>query len=740
MTQGSTASSLLRDGAPGHSRVPPLRGGTLRRERLLHRLEQAADVPITVLVAPAGYGKTTLLAHWLERDPRDVVWVSIDESDNDGDRFAGSIASAARDVVSRRRATPLLRLAPTDGGAGFTADVASALHDAKRPFVLALDDVHRLRSPRALKAVRAIADAVPQGSQLALASRQEPSLPIGRWRADGRLVDIRQVDLAMTRREAAGMLSLTGVELSPRDVLVLFARTEGWPAGLYLAALSLRGKQDTHRAIARFDGDDRLFADYLRAELLADLGDEQRAFLRRTSLLDELSGPLCDALLESQGSGEVLRDMSRANVLLVPLDSADSAYRYHGALARMLQAELTRVEPQFGAELHRRASRWYTGAGDTARAISHSLAGGDTAGAAQLLWPAVAARVLDGETANVRRSIAPLSAAQAAGHPALALTVAATYLVEGDRGRVEHWTAAAAGSEDPDIDAAIALLRAAAGQEGMVGASTRAFAALPDDSPWRALCCFLQGVGTLLGGEPDAARTLLEEGARRGAIAGRYVQALCLAQLALIALDEDDVERAALLASRARAQVERLRLGDQPTCALVYAVSSLVRGTRAHVEDARADRQRAADLLARLEEYAPWYEIQTRLVLARSALRLGDVTGTRTLLAEASRMLARLPDALVLRRWTDELWSLVDTFATTVLVAPSSLTTAELRVLSLMPTHLTFREMGDRLHVSANTVKTHAHAVYRKLDVSSRSEAVVTACATGLLAADDARS
>jgi LuxR family maltose regulon positive regulatory protein len=397
----------------------------------------------------------------------------------------------------------------------------------------------------------------------------------------------------------------------------------------------------------------------------------------------------------------------------------------------MLRAELTRGEPQLRAELHRRASRWYAGAGDIDRAISHALAGGDIEAGARLLWPSTAARVLDGETEAVRRLIEPLSAAQIAEHPELALTVAATYLVEGDRGHVEHWTGIA-GEAD-----AVGLLRAAVGRDGMLEAAARASDSLPGDSPWLALCCFLQGVGTHLGGDRDAARVLLEEGARRGAIVGRYVQSLCLAQLALIALDDGDGERAAMLASRARAQVERLRLGDQPTCALVYAVSSLVRATRARVTDAHGDWRRATDLLARLEDYAPWYEVLTRLVLARGALRLGDVNGTRTLLGEASWLLPRVPDAVLLERWVAELSSHVETFATTVLVRPSSLTVAELRVLSLMPTHLTFREMGDRLDVSANTVKTHAHAVYRKLDVSSRSEAVVRACATGLLGTDD---
>ena len=162
-------------------------------------------------------------------------------------------------------------------------------------------------------------------------------------------------------------------------------------------------------------------------------------------------------------------------------------------------------------------------------------------------------------------------------------------------------------------------------------------------------------------------------------------------------------------------------------------MSALVRAHRDRVEDAQADRRRAIELLATLVDYVPWYEVEARVVLARAALRLGDVTGTRALLAEASRALSRDPARGRLRGWIDELWAQVEAFTVTELVGPSSLTTAELRVLALMPTHLSFREMGRRLHVSANTIKTHAHAVYRKLDVCSRSEAVVRARSTGLL-------
>jgi LuxR family transcriptional regulator, maltose regulon positive regulatory protein len=588
--------------------------------------------------------------------------------------------------------------------------------------------------------VAIVAESVQPGSQLVLAGRSEPELPIGRLRAQGRLVDLRTRDLVMTRREATLMLSLAELELPPEDVNVLLERTEGWPAGLYLAALSLRGRPQLHRAVARFDGDDRLLSDYLRDELLADLDDEERMFLERTSVLDELSGPLCDAVLARRDSGALLRDMSRSNLLVVPLDSADGSYRYHRLLAGTLLAQLRRRDTQLEPELRGRASRWYAAAGDDDRAIDQAIAAHDIARAGALLWTTAASRVLTGRGADVSRWIARFTTAQIASDPALALTAAAHHFAVGERDLVEHWTAAAqsglAGSDAASLQAGVDTMRAAVGRDGIDGMLSDArhgYERSAEDSPWRSLCCLLLGVGTHLQGRPAEARPRLEEGARRGAIAAPSVQALCLAQLAVLAIDADDWEQAPLLASRARSQVERVGLEDHPTSALVFAVSALVRAHRDRVDEAQADRRHAADLLTRLVDYVEWYDVEARVVLARAALRLGDVTGTRTLLAEASRELARGDGAVLLRTWIEELWDQLKAFTLTELVGPSSLTTAELRVLTLMPTHLSFREMGRRLHVSANTVKTHAHAVYRKLDVCSRSEAVVRARSTGLL-------
>ena len=717
---------------------------TVVRERLLRCLTQACDTPVALLVAPLGYGKTTLLEQWARHDGRPFAVVTLREPDNEPAHLLESIARALSDV------TPIdddVFIALSTPGGPSTADVLArierSLDGSTRPFVLVLDDVGALHASDALALLAALADTVPDGSQLALASRSEPALPIGRLRAQHRLVELRAQDLAMTRREATALLGMAGLDLPPDDVVALVRRTEGWPAGLWLAALAVRGEADRAKAIRRFGGSNRLVVDYLRDELMASLGSEHIRFLTRTSILDVLSGPACDATLGCNGSGAVLRDLARANVMLVPLDQSDTEYRYHVLLAEVLRAELRRATPDVERELHTRASAWHADQGDLDRAVDHAVAAGDAAATGRLLWASTAQHVLCGRASTVQRWLARFGPEEVAAVPGLALAGAATHLVMGDRDLAEHWAAAAERALDseavladrPALDAGVAMMRAAVARSGlarMAQDAEHAYLLAAGDSPWRALCCLLAGVGAHLTGETERARESLREGARRGSIAAPAVQVLCLAQLALVAIDEGDWLEAEALSSRARSQVERASLTDCPIAALVFAVSARIRAQRGRAEQAQDDRRTALRLLARLTDFVPWYEAQARVALAGVALRLGDTAATRTLLADASRSAREMPEAVVLTGWIEQLREAADTLAESV-AGPTSLTTAELRVLQLLPTHLSFREMADRLHVSANTVKTHAHAVYRKLDACSRSEAVVGARDAGLL-------
>jgi LuxR family transcriptional regulator, maltose regulon positive regulatory protein len=720
---------------------PRFRPGLVPRERLVARLRGARDVPLVLMVAPAGYGKTTALAEWAEQDGRPFAWLALQHEDGDPARMLRSIALALDEIepVGRDVFAPSMRRG--DGQAMLTQRLARSLVVRRRPFVLVLDDAHLVPSPAAFEALEVLVDHMPAGSHIALASRTEPTgLPVGRLRTQRRLAELRTRELAMTRAEAGVLLA--GLGLRSPDIDVLVERTEGWPAGLYLAALSLREQPDRGHALARFSGDDRFVADYVRDELLAELPGDRLRFLRRTSVLEDLSGPLCDAVLARPGSGGTLRDLARSNLLLVPLDRTDGRYRYHGLFAEMLRGELRRLEPEYESQAHRRASAWHATHGDVERAIHHATAANDVGSAGELLWRVAPECVMTDRHAAVRRWLERFTNDQIATEPRLALAAATSAFAAGDRDRVEHWCAAAerglrARAESParGDEAAVAVLRAFVGQGGpavMAADAAEIAERIGDTMPWRGICCLMRGVAEHLTGDAGAARAHLEDGARRAAVAAPVVQVLCLAQLGVAALDDGDAGTAEVSIARARRQVERLSLEEHPLCAQVLAASALDRAQRGRVDDARRDLGHGAGLLAVLTDVAPWYDAETRLLLARAALRLGDVVGARTLLAEAARIVPQTA-APVLGAWLEEGWARADSFSAAAILGPSSLTTAELRVLRLLPTHLSFREVAASLHVSANTIKTHAHAVYRKLDASSRTEAVANARQVGLL-------
>jgi LuxR family maltose regulon positive regulatory protein len=670
----------------------------------------APGAAVAVLVAPAGYGKTTLLSEWAERDPRPFAWLTLDDGDSDVARLCDALGE---------------RLAETDPG-------------RSRPVVVVIDDAHVLRRRASLAAVAALADNLPPGSLLALASRAEPALPLARLRAQGALVELRARDLAMTEREAASLLRRAGVSLEPADVATLMTRTEGWPAGLYLAALSLREQDDLGAAVARFAGDDRIVSDYLRDELLAPLDPADLAFLTRVSPLDELSGPLCDAVLERTGSGRVLRDLSRSNLLLAPLDRSEESFRAHPLLAEMLRADLRRGEPAYEAGLHRRASAWHERESDFDHAIEQATAAGDAARAGALLWAVAPEHESNGGHATVGACLGRLGEAQIAAHPELALTAALHHVSSGDRDEAERWwrIAEGTGSDAPGLRAGMAMIRALIAPDGvgrMGEDAARAYALDAEDGPWRALACLVKGAAHHLTGQRERARAALDEGARRSARRSPGVHALCLAQLALIALEQGDWEQGAALADRAEERIASAGRGQAQAAALVHAAAAFARAHRGRVDEARENVREARRMLTKATDCAPWYGAQVRIALARAELRLSDAAEARALLTEASRALRRTPDAIVLQAWVDDAWARADSFAVAAVSGPSRLTIAELRVLRFLPSHLSFREIAARLHVSANTVKTQAHAVYRKLDTSSRSGAVTRARDVGLI-------
>jgi LuxR family maltose regulon positive regulatory protein len=718
--------------------------GFVPRRRLVRRLIASRRASLVLLAAPTGFGKTCLLSEWSEVDERPFAWVTLQKSDNDVAQMAARItqALAAIDNTGSTGRSRLGERGLLEDGTGLPGALR-LLEAQPQPLVIVLDDAHVLESSDALDALRLLAGHLRYGSQLALGSRVQPSLHLGLLRAHHQLVELRAGDLTMTQSEATMLLGGAGLSLDPEHIATLVRRTEGWPAALYLSALSLRDDPDTAEAVDGFAGDDGVLSDYLREELIGGLSSEEASFLRRTSILDQLSSSLCDAVLGCSDSALLLDDLARRHLLLTPLDRTDDWYRCHGLLREMLLRELRRSEPGAVCELHARASCWHSEHSDPDRAVAHAVSGDDAQRAGVLFWSNLP-RYMDRRREElVLGWLGAFTEAEIAGDPALSLFEAHRHLSAGDLAQAEHWAAAAAASlsgskQPPEVDslrAGVLLIESVVAREGIVRMgedATSAFELESEHSPWRAVCRLYQGISSHLTGEPVRARELLDDGVHRSATMPG-VESLCHAQLAIIALGEDDWELAEERSLQATALIERHDLAETPGAALVFAVAALVRAQLGRADGAKELLRQATRLLRSSDHYAPWYGEETRIMLARAAARLTDMRRARTLLAEASRAARRVPDAPVLNAWLDEALGELDSGAAAALEGSSLLTLAELRILRFLPTHLSFREIGDRLHVSTNTVKSQAHAVYRKLDASSRSEAVARASSVGLI-------
>ncbi len=613
--------------------------------------------------------------------------------------------------------------------------------------MIALDDVHLLTDPTTHAALAELVEVVPANAQIAMASRTEPPLPLGRMRTNRALLEVGVADLAMTRDESAMMLRGAGLELGEPELAALHERTEGWPAGLYLAALGIADEADPAAAAAGFAGDDRLVVDYLRDELLAGLSPSQAKFLIRCSVLDELSGPVCDAALGRTGSARLLQQLSRSNALIVPLDRKDERYRLHHLLAEMLRSELAHREPDVAHEVHIRASDWYAEAGDLDRAVSHAIAGGDWQSAGDLIWIAFPELSGRGRLATLDRWLAQIGESRIAASAPLALATAHRHINLGDGDTAAHWariaTAAAGANGAPadELQADLNLINAVLAREGVVRMGEdceRAAELLGADSVWLAPCNLFRGVSVHLTGHPDRATPLLQEAVRRGAVGSPVVQVLALSQLALIATEDGRNDSAVRLIAQAHEQVVRCDLFEYPSMALVFATAAQVFAAAGRVDSARDNLLHARRLTAESTSMPPWYQVEIRIVLSRAGLRADELDAATEMLAEADAALAELDDAPLLSAWSRQTHAALDDAGERR--SAYGLTRAELRTLQYLPTHLSFREIGERLFLSANTVKTQARAVYRKLDATSRAETVQRAREAGLLsgAGDDA--
>jgi LuxR family transcriptional regulator, maltose regulon positive regulatory protein len=719
-------------------------GGGVARVALLDRLEASSGVPVVAVIAPPGYGKTTVLAQWAERDRRPFAWLSVDQHDNDPAVLLTYVAAALDRVASvdptlfGTLASPGVSIAET-----VLPRLGSSLSANALPVVVVLDDVHLLQNWECLDAVATLTDHLPQGSQLVIAGRGQPPL-LGGLRVEGRMVEIGPDPLAMDSREAELLVSDAEVELSRDEIDDLVRRTEGWPVALYLAALSVKAGRSGEGTAVAFAGDDRFLVDYLQAVLLSRLPPRVVSFLTHTAVLDRLSGPLCDAVLGRTGSSHLLESLERSNMLVIALDRERRWYRYHQLFQEMLRAELERREPALIRELTLRASEWYEHNGLDEEAIEYAMAAGDADRAARLVVETALPVYYGGRMATLQRWLDWFDhEGLVERYPAVAVLGAWMHMLGGHPAAAERWVDAAERRSHrgamPDgttsIDGWLALLRAMLCRDGVARMRTDAEIALklvPPGSLLRASAQLLLGISHLLAGDPDLADRLLAAAAEAGEDTGADTATVALAERSILALAREDWSQAEVLAERARSIARRAWLEEYVTSALLFAAAARVAIHRGAAARAREDLARAQRLRPQITYALPFYAVQTRLELASAYLALSDTAAVRTMLREVDELLQRRPDLGILRRQAEELRARLDALRVEA-VGASSLTAAELRLLRLLGTHHSFRVMGEQLYLSRHTVKSHAMSIYRKLGVSSRSEAIQRARDLGLV-------
>lgn len=727
-------------------RAPQMLAGQVKRRDLLEALGSSRPRPVVLVSATTGYGKTTMLAQWASRSRRPFTWLSLDERDNDPIVLLSYLANA------------LDRIAPLDpdlfddlSAPGVTTEtevvlrLASSLERIERGFVLVIDDVHELESPRCIDILDALVGHVPKGSQIALCGRGQPSRHVGSLRAQGQVLELGPEELRMNFEEAGQLLAEAGAELSESDTEKLVERTEGWPAGLYLAALSIQRGGSPVGVAESFDGSNRYVADYLRSEVFSRLPDSELRLLMQTSALERFCAPLCDAILGTSDSAVLLDSLEASNLFVVPLDQSRTWFRYNRLFRESLLAELERTEPGAVGGLLARASDWCNEHGAAGDAIAYAQAANDLPRVGKLLLEHGQHEYQRGRAVTVERWLDWLE-----GHPDLerngwiAAPGAWFSALRGNSDRTERLADIAAIALDyeesetarDEIEAWLALTRVIGGKGGLEAMSRDAEYAVetfPRASPWWLSGALMLAMTLFLKGEEEDADDLfarvVEAGGQAEAWNGTSV---ALAERASLAADRDDWVAAERLVVEAEAVMRRARMQAYPPNAIVLAVA-------ARVALHRRESKRAHSLLAEVQMLRPQLtralatiSIQTRVVLAQAYIALADPAGARTQLREASGLLREGRSFGLLTDRIDDLQAQLEAIRIRTPGA-STLTTAELRLLPMLPTHLSFPEIGERLFVSRHTVKSQAMSIYRKLDVTSRADAVERARELGLL-------
>jgi LuxR family maltose regulon positive regulatory protein len=716
-------------------RPPAVRDQVVPRERLVERLRTGSGRRLSLVACPAGYGKTTLLAAWraAEAARKSVAWLTLDEDDND------PVVLWSYVIEALRRACPEISLSVSPQTAGAASIVHLVLPrlvnelDDLGEVTLILDDFHRLSDGAARESLAWFVDHAPPAFQLVLSTRTEPDLPLAALRAHGELLELRAGDLRFTPEEADAFLNgRLELGLMPDEVDALVERMDGWPAGLYLTALSMRRTADRHAFVSELGASSRHLIDFLEQEVLQAHDPPMQKLMLRSSILGRLSGPLCDAMLEQQHSAPMLDALSHSNLFLVPLDDEGGWYRFHPLFAQLLRIELERREPGTAPALHRRAYAWHRDHGTTGEAISHAIEADAHAEAAELIGASWVSYANACRYDTVLAWIRQLPEEMLNGEAGLLLVKAWMLSLSARREEAAQAIAVAEGLGEPggsrplpdgfsSARASLTMLRAAFpwGDAGAQLENGRRAAELEGPgSPWRPVACWAVGMGLYFQGEPgEADRWFTESAALAPASAQWSAGASSLGYRSLIAGEESRLEEQRMLAEQAAELVREH--GTEKASGVVPLALGVSLAARGSPEEAQRLIEYGVAVLRSRGQPA---EVAMALLHQGSVLRArGKHERSQAAITEARSIIGSCPDPGILtgRPSACGRSPRADTSS-----GDGELTRRERRVLQLLTSDLSERGIGQELYVSHNTIHSHVRSIYRKLGVSSRAHAL----------------
>jgi len=711
----------------------------------MRSLDAGQDAALTLVAAPAGYGKSTAVRAWCASKNAPFAWVTLDAGDNDPVRLWRYVATAVERVRGGLGRTSLQRLAVSGGAVEAAIDeLINGITAYGGEVVIVLDDLHVLHDEQCLGSLDYLLEHLVSTTRVVAITRSDPRLALPRLRARGALCELRADELAFTTGEANELLvARGGISLEQPEIDALRRRTEGWPAALYLALLWLRNLDDPSSAVREFGARHRFVADFLADEVLGALEADLRGFVSRASVLGRFTPPLCDAVLERVDSTAVLAELERSNLFVRRLERGHW-YTIHSLLAEYATLQLASEDPDAIRNIHQRAATWLRDHGMPVEAVGHAAAAGDHAVVAELLVEHHLTLLRSGNAATLLKWVRTLPDDCVAERPELAAagaTAAATVGQHGlerrrllhlaDRARTEHperWT--------PYAEAVAAMVRASmvdGGVESAVSAGRRAVAlsASEDDVAVAALAGY---AGALyLAGAIDEAWAVASLAVEHPDAERRPGTALARSTLALVATEREWLEAARGHAESAKSMVGRI--GINRTWLGANAAAALGVLFTAEGQHGEAERELAGAEHFFRDEIASLHHAWVLVLLARVRSRRGRLEEAQATLRAAIDELAQLGDCGRVPSLIAEVEREVGAARARALegAALEAPTGAELAVLQLLPSELTTRQIGSALFLSPNTVRSHARVLYRKLGVNSRSEAVARAEALGLL-------